>query len=225
MNLVDFLVNVLGIPKSVGNGGAVEKIRRLGPTRFFNDEVLVVFKEVSVRDTVIGRSGMLSEMHDKVTKRSTAGIRVDIPGFLRGEEKILEEYGRRIRSKHGKGTKHHIKFDDGEMTVFLNIRKAGDANWSRVYPENAREWVQRLRREDAEAVNRNFNLSKPNSYQNAKVNLSGGSVAEDEGDSGQWVSGRGGGAWGEGNGKGGQPFQQRKVASWTGRAGSATDMS
>ena len=79
--------------------------------------MLVIFKDVAVRETVIGSSGMLSEMHDPVTKRSTAGIRVDVPAFLRGEEKILEEYGRRIRAKHGKGTKHHLKFDDGEMTV------------------------------------------------------------------------------------------------------------
>ena len=35
VNLVAFLVQVLCIPKSVANGGAVEKIRRLGATRFF----------------------------------------------------------------------------------------------------------------------------------------------------------------------------------------------
>ena len=62
--------------------GAIEKIRRLGSTRFFNNEVLVIFKETSVRDTVIGSSGMLSEMHDPSTKRSKAGIREDVPLFL-----------------------------------------------------------------------------------------------------------------------------------------------
>ena len=100
---------------------------------------------------------MLSEMHDPTTRRSTAGIRVDVPGYLRGEEKILEEYGRRIRAIHGRGTKHHIKFDDGEATIFLNVRKAGDSQWSRVYAENAREWVQQMRRDDAEAIGRKFN--------------------------------------------------------------------
>ena len=90
---------------------------------------------------------MLSEMHNKTTKRSTAGIRVDIPGFLRSEEKILEEYGRRIRTKH-RGTKHHIKFDEGETTIFLNIRKAGERDWTRVYPDDARECVKELRRRE-----------------------------------------------------------------------------
>ena len=75
VNLVDFLVNVLALPKTVVNGGSIEKIRCLGPTRLFPNEVLVIFKEIAVRDTVIGSSGMLSEMHDPVTKRSTADQR------------------------------------------------------------------------------------------------------------------------------------------------------
>ena len=62
INPVDLLINVLRLPKTIANGGAIETIRRLAPTRFFANEVLVVFNETTVRDSVIGSSGMLSEI-------------------------------------------------------------------------------------------------------------------------------------------------------------------
>ena len=99
---------------------------------------------------------MLSEMWDRTTRKSTAGIRVDVPDFLRRAEKTLEEYGRRIRAMHGRGTKHHTKFDDMETTIYLNIRKQGDLSWTRVYEDQAREWVQKMRKEDSELIKQKF---------------------------------------------------------------------
>ena len=169
-----------------------------------------------MRDTVIGSSGMLSEMHDKVTKRSTAGIRVDVPGFLRSEKKILEEYGRRIRMKH-RGTKHHLKFDEGKTTIYLNIRKAGERDWSRVYPGDARDWVRDLRKSEAEKVNKKFNqnesemLAVSGNISNS-ASLRPTSLNE---------SVDGSRRWGE-NGGGDGFLQKKKMAGWTGKAGSAT---
>ena len=210
VNLVDFLITVLGLPKSIANGGAIETIRRLAPSRFFNDEILVVFKEVSVRDTVIGSTGMLSEMRDKATNRSTAGIRVDVPEFLRSTEKILEEYGRRVRAIHGKGTKHHIKFDDGETTIYLNIRKSGDDSWTRVYGDQAREWVKRMRMDDRSVIEKKFHSGKSKSDLDHRGQPSGGPSQAHQGDQVRLSNFR--------DSQMGKP----KTSSWTGRAGSAS---
>ena len=52
--------------------------------------------------------------------------------------------------------KFHVKFDDGDHSLFLNIRKEGDATWSRATPELARSWVARWKKEDVEKMGRNF---------------------------------------------------------------------
>ena len=68
-NLLDFPANVLGLPHSLANKEGV------------------AFCDIATRDTVIGSSSMLSEMHNKATKRSTAGIRIDSPDYLRSDHK------------------------------------------------------------------------------------------------------------------------------------------
>ena len=160
---------------------------------------------------------MLSEMHDPQTNRSTAGIRADIPDFLRSTEKVLEEYGRRVRALNGKGTKHHVKFDDGETTIYLNLRKSGDERWSRVYAEDARRWVQQMRREDAERVGKRFN--RPTAAagleigQNRTHKLPLPVFGQRETHPNAQRA--------EQSGREMQQKQQRKVSSWTGTAGSA----
>ena len=109
---------------------AVEMIRRTTSNRSSPNEVLVLFKDSIARDTVIGNSGMLSEMIDRSkNNRPTAGIRVVIPQHLKGVAKLFEEYGRRLRAKH-RGAKHHTKFDDIDRGLFLNIRLREDQTWT-----------------------------------------------------------------------------------------------
>ena len=97
---------------------------------------------------------MLSEMVDRSNNnRPTAGIRVLVPQHLRGVGKLLEEYGRRLRQRH-RGAKHHIKFDDVEKSLFLNIRLKEDKTWTRVYQETAENWVRQQRREEAASLNK-----------------------------------------------------------------------
>ena len=54
--LVDFCTSVLCLPRSIINEEAIDTIRRLAPTRYSSNEVLAVFKEVSVRDSIIAVS-------------------------------------------------------------------------------------------------------------------------------------------------------------------------
>ena len=156
-NLAAFLVEVLDLGAVVADSANVESIRRMSHSRFTPNEVLVAFKDAQLRDTIIGRSGMLSEMVNKQeNNRPTAGIRVVVPEHMRRVGKLLGEYGRRIRHKH-KGTKHHIKFDDAEHCLFLNVKLQGDNFWSRVYEENAETWIKQMRREEASRLNKHLN--------------------------------------------------------------------
>ena len=157
-NLIVFMDRVLGLPSSVNNREAVVSIRRMGQNKFAPDKVLVVFREAAVRDSVIWSSGMLAELVDKSNGTPKAGIRIVVPAHLKSTEKQLSDYGRRIRNKHGKGTKTHIKFDDSDRSIYLNIRLKEDNLWSRVYPEFARDWLKKLRNSEAEKLNRRFNL-------------------------------------------------------------------
>ena len=107
---------------------------------------------------MIGNSAMLANMVDKARNNApTAGIRIVVPEYLRATEKQLSDYGRRLRGKHGKGTKTHIKYDDGDRSIYLNVKLRGDDTWSRVYPEFARDWLQKLRHKDAEELNKHLN--------------------------------------------------------------------
>ena len=100
---------------------------------------------------------MLSEMVDTVTRRSTAGMRIEVPGFLKTQFKVLDEYGRKLRARHKRGTKTHVKFDDAEMVLFLNVKLKDENEWSRVYSENAATWLKQMKREDSENLGRRLN--------------------------------------------------------------------
>ena len=182
--------------------------------RHYRDEVLVVFKDVGTRDTVLGSSSMLSELHCKDTNKSTAGMRIDVPEHLRGAEKILEEYGRRVRAMHGKKTKYHIKFDDGDLTIYLSIRLDLDEYWTKVYEDNARTWVHQLRREDAERVSNRFN--RPQSVGSQDVRLSCPDSVNVLGSNNSAAGSRP--PWTKGN------STASKATSWTGRAGSLSSL-
>ena len=158
-NLLDFMRKVLELLVSACTKENIVSIRRLGHTRFAPNEILVVFADAMTRDSVIGSSSNLAGMVDKAKGNApTAGIRTVVPNHLRSIEKQLSDYERRLRGKHGKGTKTHIKFDNGDRTIYLNVRLKDDSSWSRVYPEFARNWLKQLKNSDAEELNKKFNL-------------------------------------------------------------------
>ena len=97
---------------------SIEKIRRHSTNKFSPDEVLVIFSDIMTRDTIIGSSGMLSEMQDKETLRPTAAIRIDVPEYLRADRKTLEEYGRRLRSVHGRRQKDMLSLTTEKEACF-----------------------------------------------------------------------------------------------------------
>ena len=66
-----------------------------------------------------------------------------------------------MRGKHGKGTKTHLKYDDGDRSLYLNVKLKEDNFWSKVYPEYAQNWLRKIKTKDAEYLDQKLNLEGP----------------------------------------------------------------
>ena len=96
-----------------------------------------VFKDPSIRDLVARHASNLSEAKDRNGKPA-AGMRIEIPPYLGGTFKMLENHGHSLRRKHGPMLKRHIKFDDMELSMYLDVRLPGENEWVKVTPEFAK---------------------------------------------------------------------------------------
>lgn len=105
------------------------------------DEVCVLFAEAQYRDLVTGAASKLSTFVDPDGK-PTAGIRIEVPTRLLPTFRILFKFGQGLRSRHGPGTRRHVKFDDAERTLFLNVKLPGDESWSRVSADVAKRGLR-----------------------------------------------------------------------------------
>ena len=81
--------------------------------------------------------------------RPTAGLRLEIPDELLSQFRILSRFGTRLRSRHGLGTKRHIKFDDMDGSLFMNIKLPGNEAWSRVSVDTAMADMDRVARAES----------------------------------------------------------------------------
>ena len=57
-------------------------------------------------------------------------------------------FGTRFRARHGAGAKRHIKFDDYEGSLYVNVKLPGDTNWTRISPSMASEDLAASLREE-----------------------------------------------------------------------------
>ena len=153
-----FLHVLLALP-SIGES-LIEKIARPNfPSGFgVKHEVLITFKSSDTRDTVIGASSKLSSKID-AAGRPTAGIRIEIPQAMRGLFNLLNRFGQQLRARHGEGTRRHVKFDDADRTLYLNVKLPGESNWSRVDEEFARRGLQLRRRITSQEMEDRFDMA------------------------------------------------------------------
>ena len=105
------------------------------------NEVVVVFVLASTRDMVMGASAKLAPYVDGSGK-PTAGIRIQVPSALKSHFGVLFRYGQVLRTRHGIGFRRHIKFNDIDRALFLNVKLPGDETWSRVSYEVARRGLR-----------------------------------------------------------------------------------
>ena len=104
-------------------------------------EALVRFARVEFRDNVMGSSARLAGKIDSAGK-PTAGIRVEVPKSLTSCFKTLERYGQQLRSRHGPGTRRHVKFDDIDHSLYLNAKLPGDVRWTKISLDVARRGIK-----------------------------------------------------------------------------------
>ena len=150
---------------SLGTGvqmDMVEKVERVatpsGPG--VRDEALVLFRDTATRDTVMGAAAKLAPFID-LQGRSTAGMRMEVPSFLRQSFKILFRYGQNLRARHGAGTRRHVKFDDAEHALYLNVKLPGDESWTRVPVEVAKRGMRAKEILNADQMEKRFDITGP----------------------------------------------------------------
>ena len=68
---------------------------------------------------------------------------MEVPDFLGNTFKVLERHGHALRARHGPELKRHVKYDDEEMSLFVNVRLPGQEPWIKVTPD----FVRTLRKE------------------------------------------------------------------------------
>ena len=143
----EFFFKNLLIPEHHLSEDSVESVRRIYPAKHRNrpgsagrvrDEVRVLFKDVETRDMVYSYASNLAD------KRETAGMRLEVPSHLLGQFKTLERYGRHLKTAHGPAVKWHIRFDDSELAMFLNIKLSDQDQWTKIDFVSARDEVRSI---------------------------------------------------------------------------------
>ena len=69
---------------------------------------------------------------------------MDIPTHLMSVFKLLEDHGRQMKLKYGAEFKRHIRFDDSERNLYLNVRLPGELSWTRIGPDFVKSIVKEL---------------------------------------------------------------------------------
>ena len=123
-------------------------------------EAIITFKDARTRDLVMGSASKLAEYIDSNGK-PTAGMRMEIPSFLQQEFRVLFRYGQTLRTRHGVGTRRHVKFDEMEKSLYLNVRLPRDDRWSLVSLEMAKRGLRTKELIDGDRLEQRLDIGGP----------------------------------------------------------------
>ena len=154
------------------------KIEEISRPRFpsgfgVQDEVLIRFADNEIRDSVLGQSGKLADKFNAEGK-PTAGIRLEITKNLIPVFKTLEKFGQQLRARHGQGTRRHVKFDDIDQTLYLNIKLPGDIKWSKVTLDMARRGVKAREKLASEELEKRLDMESKSADDQPPQGTTGG---------------------------------------------------
>ena len=158
----EFIHDALKISECEVSQEDIESVVAVPDPRFpnsnVNNEALVTFYCPRKRDLLLSNSQYLSSFVDSAG-RPTAGIRLEIPAELDDTIRLLARFGTRLRARHGEGTKRHIKFDDNDASLFINIKLPGDETWSRVSLAMAKADLEQTTREESARLMKKLSAS------------------------------------------------------------------
>ena len=106
------------------------------------DEALVVFSSVRVRDMVSSYASNLADWKNCVPPFN---FRMEFPDHLAGVFRTLDNYGHVLKNRLGHSTKRNIKFDDVKKTLYMDICPHNEKEWLRVDYELAPEEMALVR--------------------------------------------------------------------------------
>ena len=98
------------------------------PRSKVDNEAVVLFASSSVRDSIKASSFKFEGVR--------AGIRMEIPKFLKSDFQVLQSVSYRLKMTHA-GLKRSIKFDDEGLGLMLDVQIPG-CECRRIRPEQAR---------------------------------------------------------------------------------------
>ena len=113
----EFLERNLSMPKNVIDGLTIEKNERQSQARRskIQDEVLIMLETSQQRDTIQSYASNLAAVQGK------AGIRLDVPNFLRGVFRMFVEHAAALHSQYGT-VKRAVRFDDMKGSLFMDVK-------------------------------------------------------------------------------------------------------
>ena len=84
------------------------------------------------------RGGYLASYVDSNNK-PLAGIRMDIPMYLTGTFKLLSTYGYKLKQIHGEGTRRYIKYNETNLSLYLDVKTPDSDEWLKITLNQAKE--------------------------------------------------------------------------------------
>ena len=154
-NFTDFLKNAIGLTDAQIDGLGIKRLERTGfpDSGVVHNELRVIMASPSARDYLFSKGPRLAKYVDS-DRRPTAGFRVDVPDYLGGEWKMLEELGHQIKRENGPGTRRYIKYDDISYGLYMEFRLPDEFKWTRVTTSTAAELRRQRERSDLRDVER-----------------------------------------------------------------------
>ena len=102
-----------------------------------SEEVIVIFRDVDTHDLACSHARNLGEQIVAPGEKKS-NIRLDIPAHLLETFRTLDKHGHLLKQKYGQHLRRHVRFDDENLSLYLDVRKNSSSPWERIMPEQAR---------------------------------------------------------------------------------------
>ena len=158
----DFAVEALMIPDTVVRKTALAEIIRVrsSPKNAVYMEALVTFKDQMERDFYFAKAKHLAPYRDE-SGAPTAGIRMDIPEYFSATFTSLNNHGYEIKKANGPDTKRYVKYDEENLSLYLEVRLPGATKWTRIRPEQARIYGEEKDRQEYQSIRKTLLRATP----------------------------------------------------------------
>ena len=138
--LDDFLTGKLKLERdAIEELGPIVVSKAKDPRSKVKDEAIVVFDNKQDRDLVKAKAANLANYGQE------AGMRLELPDHLQKTFRILMNLAYDLKQRHTE-LRRNIKFDEDDLSMYMDVQFKKDGPWRRIKPEQAKELTGRRRR-------------------------------------------------------------------------------